>query len=93
MAGAHEPNKEDGFALLKQSQRLDLFIVHFGPCANDEDFSNINPSNDSFSQPLHKPHKASWLGKPDRIKAARHLAFELSSRQLKSRDKEGRRGA
>jgi hypothetical protein len=41
--------------------------------------------------PSNKPHQAPWLGKPDRIKAARCLAFELSSRQLKSRAGEGRR--
>lgn len=68
------------------------FIVHFGSCANDEDLSNTNPPNEGFSQPLHKPHKAPWFGKPGRIKAKRRLAFELSSRQLKPWTKEERRG-
>lgn len=31
------------------------FIVHFGSCANSEGFSNAKPTNDGFSQPLHKP--------------------------------------
>lgn len=68
------------------------FIMPFGSCANKEGFSNTNPPNDGFSQPLHKPHKAPWFGKADRIKAARCLAFELSSRQLKLRAKKERRG-
>lgn len=67
------------------------FIMHCGSCANNEGFSNTNPPNDGFSQPLQTP-QAPWFGKPDRIKAARCLAFELSSRQLKLWAKEERRG-
>lgn len=86
------PDNEDGFASWNKARNFIYFIVHSGSCANDGDLSNTNPANDGFSQPLHKPHQAPWFGKPDRIKAERHLAFELSSRQLKSWTKEGRRG-
>lgn len=31
------------------------FIMHCGSCANNEGFSNTNPPNDGFSQPLQTP--------------------------------------